>query len=139
MASHGEDLRMRTKGDGDVIDLTAAVGAVIGRSGVSHGLVCVSVVGSTASITTAEFEPGLAKDIGEAAERLFPRGNEYEHHKRWGDGNGHSHVRASFLGPGVTLPVRDGSAVLGTWQQIVLLEFDPGPRDRRIAVQVVGD
>ncbi len=139
MVSFGEDVHLKTSGEGDVKDITALVAGVVTRSGIGGGIVCVSVVGSTASVTTVEFEPGLVKDLGEAAERLFPRGLEYDHHRRWGDGNGHSHVRASFLGPGITLPVREGKPVLGTWQQIVLMEFDPRPRERTVAVQVVGD
>jgi secondary thiamine-phosphate synthase enzyme len=139
MSSFGEDVRLKTSGEGDVQDITAHVARVVNLSKIENGIVCVSVVGSTASVTTVEFEPGLAKDLGEAAERLFPRGLDYDHHRRWGDGNGHSHVRASFLGPSVTVPVRGGKPVLGTWQQIVLMEFDPRPRERTVAVQVVGD
>jgi secondary thiamine-phosphate synthase enzyme len=139
MSAHGEDIKLRTIGEGDVKDITPEVSDIVRRSGISDGIVCVSVVGSTAAITTIEFEPGLAKDVGDAAERLFPREAEYQHHLRWGDGNGHSHVRSSFVGPSVTVPLRKGAPVLGTWQQIVLLEFDPGPRERTVAVQVVGD
>jgi len=139
MTSYGTDIKLRTKREGDVVDITADVERAIAKSGVKVGIVCASVVGSTAALTTVEFEPGLVKDIGEAAERLFPKGIEYEHHMRWGDGNGHSHVRASFVGPSIALPVRDGKAVLGTWQQVVLIEFDNRARDRTVAVQIVGD
>jgi secondary thiamine-phosphate synthase enzyme len=139
MSACSGDIHVRTKGEGDVVDLTAEVTSFVQKSGVKDGLVCISVVGSTASVTTVEYEPGLVSDLAEAVERLIPRGIDYEHHLRWGDGNGHSHVRASFLGPSVTLPVRGGSPVLGTWQQVVLLEFDNRPRERSIAVQVVGD
>ncbi|MFH0816150.1 MAG: secondary thiamine-phosphate synthase enzyme YjbQ [Methanobacteriota archaeon] len=139
MASRGEDISLKTSGEGDVVDITAMVAGVVKRSKVAEGIVCVSVVGSTASITTIEFEPGLVKDVREAAERLFPKGSVYEHHLRWGDGNGHSHVRASFFGPSVTLPIRGGEPVLGTWQQLVFLEFDVRPRERTVAVQIVGD
>ena len=114
MGSFGEDIEFKTSGEGDIVDITAKVASVVKRGKITDGIVCVSVVGSTASITTVEFEPGLVKDIGEAVERLFPKGLVYEHHLRWGDGNGHSHVRATFLGPSVTVPVRAGKLVLGT-------------------------
>lgn len=139
MPAYGADIALKTKGEGDMVDLTPDLAKVVAKSGIKEGIACASVVGSTASLTTIEFEPGLAADMREAAERLFPKGMEYEHHLRWGDGNGHSHVRASFVGPSVTLPVRDGKLVLGTWQQVVLLEFDNRARQRAVAVQVVGD
>ena len=139
MTSYGFEVKVRSKCEGDVIDITADIGKAIAKSGIKDGIVCASVVGSTASLTTVEFEPGLVRDMSDASERLFPKGIDYEHHLRWGDGNGHSHVRASFLGPSVTIPVREGKPVLGTWQQIVLIEFDTRARGRTVAVQVVGD
>jgi len=132
------NINVKTKGEGDVIDLTSAVGGIVSTSKVKEGAATVFVVGSTAAITTIEFEPGLAADMREAAERLFPRGIDYEHHRRWGDGNGHSHVRAAFVGPSVTVPIIKGKLALGTWQQIVLLEYDVRPRDRTVIVQAVG-
>jgi secondary thiamine-phosphate synthase enzyme len=139
MASRGGEIALKTRGEGDVVDITSMVASVVSRSEIFDGIACVSVIGSTASVTTIEFEPGLVKDIREAVERLFPKDSVYEHHLRWADGNGHSHIRASFFGPSVTVPVRGGKVVLGTWQQIVLLEFDVKPRERNVAVQVVGD
>ena len=102
------------------------------------GIACVFVSGSTAAVTTVEFEPGLVKDLQEAMERLYPKGIEYEHHLRWGDGNGHSHVRASMLGPSLVVPFKGGELMLGTWQQIVLMELDVRARSRDIVVQVIG-
>jgi len=106
---------------------------------VRAGLVVAAVVGSTAAITTIEYEPGLVSDLRKAFERVAPSGVAYDHDARWGDGNGHSHVRASLLGPSVTLPITNGSVVLGTWQQIVLVDFDTRPRTRRVVLQVLGE
>jgi secondary thiamine-phosphate synthase enzyme len=99
----------------------------------------VFVSGSTAAVTTVEHEPGLVADMHEAMDRLYPKDIEYEHHNRWGDGNGHSHVRASFIGPSLTVPVSGGRLMLGTWQQIVFLELDVRPRTREVTVQMVGE
>ncbi len=132
-------IRLRTSAEEEVVDVTGKVQEVVGRSGVEQGLACVFVPGSTAAVTTIEHEPGLVADMGRAMERLFPRGQEYEHHNRWGDGNGHSHVRAAFVGPSLTVPVVDGRLLLGTWQQVVLLELDVRPRERTVTVQVVGE
>jgi len=101
--------------------------------------VCVFVVGSTAAVTTVEHEPGLVSDMHDAMDRLYPRDVDYEHHQRWGDGNGHSHIRASFVGPSLTVPIVDGDLKLGTWQQIVFMEFDNKPRSRELSVQVLGE
>ena len=120
-------------------DVTAEVADALGRSGLSAGVVTVSVVGSTASITTIEHEPGAVADLGTALEKLAPRRGEYRHHERWGDDNGSSHVRAAMLGPSVTLPFADGQVLIGTWQQIVLAEFDTRPRTRRVVVQMLGE
>jgi secondary thiamine-phosphate synthase enzyme len=133
------ELTLETQGDGDVHDLTASVVRVVSHSDVKSGLVLVAVVGSTAGITTIECEPGLVADLQKAFDRVAPAGVAYAHDQRWGDGNGHSHVRASLLGPSVTLPVVDGKAVLGTWQQVVLVDFDTRPRRRRVVVQVLGE
>jgi secondary thiamine-phosphate synthase enzyme len=133
------ELHVRTSGEGDVIDLTSNVTSCIAQTSVRHGLVCVFVVGSTASITTIEFEPGLVEDLPVSLERLAPRDGEYQHEHRWHDDNGHSHVRAAVMGPSVTVPVIDGDIPLGTWQQIVLVELDTRRRERRVVVQVIGD
>jgi secondary thiamine-phosphate synthase enzyme len=128
-----------TKGQGDAHDITPLVAASLAASGAARGAAVVFVVGSTAAITTIEFEPGAVADLNAVFERLAPRGGEYRHHLRWGDDNGSSHVRAALLGPSLTVPYADGTLLLGTWQQIMLLEFDTRPRQREIVVQVIGD
>jgi secondary thiamine-phosphate synthase enzyme len=128
-----------TQGQGDPHDITANVAAAVAASGIQVGIATVFVVGSTAAITTIEFEPGAVGDLNAVFERLAPRGGEYQHHLRWGDDNGSSHVRAALLGPSMTVPFVDGRLTLGTWQQIMLLEFDTRPRRREVVVQVVGD
>lgn len=139
MTASSHEITVQTRGDGDVLDLTAQVTCFVGTTGVASGIVIVAVVGSTAGITTIEYEPGLVADLRKAFERMAPSGVAYEHDSRWGDGNGHSHVRASMLGASVTLPVVQGRVVLGTWQQVVLVDFDTRPRTRRIVVQVLGE
>ena len=133
------ELRLATRGDGDVHDLTDGVAASVRKTGISEGTVTVFVPGSTAGITTIEFEPGLSKDFPAAMERFAPRDLAYEHDRTWHDGNGHAHVRASALGPSVTVPVAAGRPLLGTWQQIVLVDFDNRARDRRVVVTVMGE
>lgn len=133
------EIRMSTSGDGDMHDLTERVGECVASSRIGDGTVTVFVPGSTAGITTIEFEPGLLHDLPATFERIAPSGANYAHDARWHDGNGHSHVRASLLGPSLTVPVAKGQLVLGTWQQIVLVDFDNRPRDRRVAVTVMGD
>lgn len=132
-------ISLRTNAKDDIIDITSKVQEIVSRSNVKNGLACVFVVGSTAAVTTVEHEPGLVADMKDAMERLYPKDVVYEHHLRWGDGNGHSHIRASFVGPSLTVPVVGGSLQLGTWQQIVFMEFDNKPRTREITVQVVGE
>lgn len=139
MTVAGETIGLRTSAKDEIIDITHEVQEAVARSSVKDGLACVFVIGSTAAVTTVEHEPGLVADMREAVERLYPRDKDYEHHRRWGDGNGHSHIRASFVGPSLTVPVSGGRLVLGTWQQIVFMEFDNKPRSREIAVQIVGD
>lgn len=127
-----------TSGLSDVIDITARVEAVVRSSAITEGLVSLFVVGSTASVTTIEFEAGVIQDLKDAIERLAPRDIPYRHDRQWGDGNGFSHVRAALLKPGITVPVIGGAMTLGTWQQIVLIDFDNRPRKRRVAVQILG-
>ncbi len=134
-----EEIHLRTKGEVDIIDITGMVQSIVDRSGIKNGMVLVFTIGSTGAITTIEYEPGLKKDLPAALERLFPKGINYEHEKTWHDGNGHSHIRASFLKPDLCVPVVDGDLVLGTWQQIVFVELDIRKRERRVAVQVMGD
>ena len=127
-----------TKGFSDIHDLTPAAREHLKASGIVTGQATFFVTGSTAGITTGEFEPGLVKDLKEAFERLAPQGARYHHEEAWHDGNGFSHVRASFLKPSLTVPVAEGKMTLGTWQQVILVDFDNGPRDREIVFQVIG-
>ena len=128
-----------TKGQGDARDITGEVADALTKSGVRAGVATVFVVGSTAGVTTIEFEPGAVSDLNGLFERLAPRDADYRHHLRWGDDNGSSHVRAALLGPSLTVPFIDGALKLGTWQQIMLLEFDTRPRRREVVVQVIGE
>src|SRR5262245_800515 len=128
-----------TKGQGDAHDVTVLIAATVASAGCSAGIVTVFVVGSTASITTIEFEPGAVADLNRLFDRLAPRGADYQHHLRWGDDNGSSHVRAALLGPSVTVPFTGLALELGTWQQVMLLEFDTRAREREVVVQIVGE
>ena len=139
MVTASDSIRVSTKARDEILDITGEVQGIVSESGLKNGLACVFVSGSTAAITAVEHEPGLVLDLQRAMDRLYPKGMDYEHPRRWGDGNGHSHVRASFLGPSLTVPVVDGRLQLGTWQQIVFMELDNKPRTREILVQVVGD
>jgi secondary thiamine-phosphate synthase enzyme len=127
-----------TTGQGDVHDLTPLVSRALNTTSLEAGLVTVAVVGSTAGITTIEFEPGAIADLNRVWEALAPRHGEYEHHLRWGDDNGSSHVRAAMLGPSISIPFERRRLHVGTWQQIVLVEFDTRARNREIVVQLIG-
>ncbi len=131
-------LEVKTTGDTDIMDLTAAVAEKVQLSEVTEGLLNLFISGSTAALSTIEYESGVVNDLRDAIERLFPRDLVYEHDARWGDGNGYSHVRAAFLKPSLNIPIEDGRLLLGTWQQIVLLDFDNRPRQRRIRGQIMG-
>lgn len=132
-------MEISTRGQGDTRDLTPVVADAVSQSGLSDGIVTVFVVGSTAGVTTIEFEPGAVADLNRLFESLAPREADYEHHLRWGDDNGSSHVRAALLGPSVTVPFTSQSLALGTWQQLVLVEFDTRPRQRQIVIQMIGE
>ncbi len=132
-------LQVTTRGQGDTQDISDRVAAAVAESGVSSGIATVFVVGSTAGVTTIEFEPGAVSDFNALMEELAPRGADYRHHLRWGDDNGSSHVRAALLGPSLTVPFAGGRLLLGTWQQIVLVEFDTRGRRREVVVQILGD
>jgi secondary thiamine-phosphate synthase enzyme len=134
-----QNFQISTNGQGDVRDVTRQVTDAVSRSGMRSGIVTVFVVGSTAGMTTIEFEAGAIDDLNAVFEQLAPREGEYRHHLRWGDDNGSSHVRAAIAGPSLTVPFVDGVMVLGTWQQIVLLEFDTRARSREVVVQLVGE
>ena len=136
---HGETIEVATRGFSDVRDLTAEVRAIVKAAGIREGVANVFAVGSTASVTTIEFEPALTADLQDALEKFWPRDLPTRHGDTWGDDNGFSHLRASLMGPNVTVPVHRGELVLGTWQQIVVVDHDNRPRDRRIFVQVVGE
>ena len=131
--------QIQTSGQGDVRDVTSDVKAAVSRSGIEAGIATVSVVGSTAAVTTIEFEPGAVQDFTRLFETLAPRDGFYKHHERWGDDNGSSHVRAALLGPSLTVPFSDAQLLVGTWQQVVLVEFDTRPRERQLVVQLIGE
>jgi secondary thiamine-phosphate synthase enzyme len=133
------ELELNTTGNGQMTDITAEVSRAAAESGIKDGIVTVFVPGATGAVTTIEYESGLEKDFAELIERLVPQGKEYAHNARWGDGNGHSHLRASLLGPSLTVPLTDGALTLGTWQQIVFVDFDTRSRMRNLIVQIVGE
>lgn len=133
------EISLRTQADGEIIDITLKVQKILAESGISNGILTVFVTHSTCGITTVEFEPGLIEDLGQAWERLAPKNIPYGHDAHWGDGNGYAHVRASLLGASLTVPFTDKKMVLGTWQQIILEDFDNRPRNRTVIVQVMGD
>ncbi len=139
MKLSSREIVKRTSADTDIVDLTAEVEEAVARAGVETGWVLVFVPGSTAGITTIEYESGCLEDLARAVEQLAPRDAEYRHNLRWGDGNGYSHVRAALLGPSLVLPVDGGEIAHGTWQQIVLCDFDNRPRRRRVLIRVMGE
>lgn len=132
-------LSFSTTGETDMLDITDAVADEVIRSGISEGQMILFVPGSTASLTTIEYERGVIEDLREAIERLASRTIRYRHDERWGDGNGYSHVRAALLGPSLAIPIIEGRLTLGTWQQIILIDFDNRPRHRRIVCQISGN
>jgi secondary thiamine-phosphate synthase enzyme len=140
MAVHTALLRLQTEGEGQIVDLSPGLESVLGSSEVTDGVVTVFVTGSTAAITTMEYEPGGVQDLREALERLVPRsrpgGGDYAHNTRNHDDNAHAHLRASLVGPSLSIPLVRGSLVLGTWQQVVLIDFDDRPRERSVHVQI---
>ena len=134
-----KEIEVFCKADGDMRDITNEVKQAISESKIKNGIACVFVVGSTGAITTIEYEPGLKKDFPQAMERIAPSGIDYEHHKTWGDDNGRSHVRASVVGPSLVVPFLNGKLCVGTWQQIVVMNFDTKDRNRRIIIQIMGE
>ncbi|HOJ95756.1 MAG TPA: secondary thiamine-phosphate synthase enzyme YjbQ [Methanospirillum sp.] len=134
------DITLATKGEGDIVDITDKVQEIARSSGVQTGICHVFVTGSTAAVTTIEYEPGVLRDLSRALSVCAPSDITYAHDSRWGDGNGRSHVKAALVGPSLTVPVRNSSVVLGTWQQIVVLELDTRPRrDRHLVVTILGE
>ncbi|MFO0568273.1 MAG: secondary thiamine-phosphate synthase enzyme YjbQ [Polyangiaceae bacterium] len=139
MPTYPARIELESQGHADVIDITDRVRDAVKRSGVRSGLACVFVPGATGGVTTIEFEPGCVADLATAFERVAPSRGDYEHERRWHDGNGHSHVRAALLGPSLTVPIVEHELTLGTWQQIVFVDFDNRSRCRSLVLQIVGD
>ncbi len=132
-------IRLRTKGNGDLIDITEELKKILKESGLNQGNITVFHPGSTAAIITFEYEPGLCQDIQEMFEKLIPRNRHYHHDDTWGDANGFSHLRAALQGPSLSIPFEQGRLLLGTWQQVVLAEFDNRSRSREVIVQLIGE
>jgi len=132
-------ISLETRGNGDTQDITREVARAVDESGVAAGVVTLFCPGSTSALTTIEFEPGAVADLQQVFDETVPRDRYYRHNERWGDGNGHSHVRASLLGPSLSVPFVDGVLTLGTWQQIVHIDFDVRPRRRDVIAQIVGE
>ena len=133
------EIDLKTKGNCDIVDITEQIQAELDKHSICNGMVNVFVPGSTASVTTIEYESGALQDLKDAIERMAPERMHYYHDEKWRDGNGHSHVRASIFGPNITVPVKEGKLNLGTWQQMILLDFDNRPRQRWISVQIIGE
>jgi secondary thiamine-phosphate synthase enzyme len=132
-------IHRQTTSNTDILDITADVQACVSNTGIHNGIAIVGVAGSTASVTTIEYERGVVDDLRRAVERIAPADIAYAHDARWGDGNGHAHVRAALLGPSTSVPIQEGRLVLGTWQQLVLCDFDNRPRRREVYVQAMGE
>jgi secondary thiamine-phosphate synthase enzyme len=136
MTVHGGVLRLATEGDGQIVDLTEGVRSIVRTSGVERGTAVVFARGSTVAVTTMEHEPGGIADLGVLLERLIPQRGDYEHNRRNADTNAHAHLRAALIGPSESVPTVEGALVLGTWQQLVLIDFDDRPREREVVVHV---
>lgn len=134
-----QTIQLRTRGNGDIHDITGDVTKAVQASGLDGGIVTVFVQGSTGAVGTVEYEPGLVADLHAYFDRAIPSDIPYQHDRRWHDGNGHSHVRATLLGPSLTVPFVEGRLTLGTWQQIIFIDFDVRPRNRTLIVQVMGE
>jgi len=139
MSSYNDEINIKTNGEVDIIDITNQIQKIINESKIKNGIACIFIPGSTGSITTIEYEPGLKKDLPRALQKIAPKGEHYDHHETWHDDNGHSHVRASLMGPSLNIPVIEGRLIHGTWQQIVFVELDTSPRNRKLIIQIVGD
>jgi len=139
LAVETKQLSIHTRGEGDILDITGAVAEAVVETRLKNGIVTVFVPGSTGALTTIEYEPGLLKDLPNMLERVAPKNLVYEHEKRWHDGNGHSHVRASLIGPSLTVPFANGRLTLGTWQQIIFMELDVHSRSRNLILQIIGE
>lgn len=138
MAVVTEYIHVSTGGNAEVIDITPDIGEKMRSLKMKNGIVTACVIGSTGALTTCEYEPGLVQDISDIFDKLIPAGR-YNHDKAWGDGNGHSHLRSSLVGPSLTIPFHNKKMILGTWQQIIFIDFDNRPRDRKITLQFIGE
>lgn len=132
-------LSLHTRGNCDIQDITSQVAAAVRESGLQAGTATVFCPGSTGGLTTIEYESGALSDLRQVLDAIAPAGRDYRHHLRWGDDNGHSHIRAALIGPSLTVPFVEGRLTLGTWQQIVFLDFDTCPRSRELVIQIVGE
>ena len=139
MTVDSKTLSLHTRREGEILDITDKVQEIVTAGKIRNGVAFLFVPGSTAALTTMEYEPGLVSDLTETLERIASKSAPYEHEEQWHDGNGHSHVRASLMGPDLFIPVRDNRLVLGTWQQIVFVELDTRPRDRTVIMQLIGE
>lgn len=136
---YGKEISLTTEGFSDIKDITSQVNHVISDSKIKEGIASITVIGSTASISTMEFEPALAEDIKDQLEEFIPKKKITRHSQTWGDDNGFSHIRSTFLGPGIVIPFKDSSLILGSWQQIVVIDHDNRPRNRKVYVQIIGE
>lgn len=134
-----DTIQLHSEGEGDIIDMTVQLSNTVEESKIKNGTVTIFVSGSTAAVTTIEYEPGLVHDFPEMLSRIVPKDIEYEHDNTWHDGNGHSHIRSSLIGPSLTIPIIGGKLTLGTWQQVVLLEMDTRSRNRTVILQIIGE
>jgi secondary thiamine-phosphate synthase enzyme len=134
-----EKITLSTRGNPDLIDITADVSNILDSSGLKKGSLTLFVVGSTAAVTTLEYEPGLVSDMRDLYEKLVPKNKRYSHDETWGDANGFSHLRAALQGPSLTVPFENAQLLLGTWQQLILADFDNRPRKREVVVQMIGE
>ena len=139
MSVYSDEINIKTKRELDIVDITNDIQNIVSKSKLHDGIICIFVPGSTGTLTTIEFEPGLMKDLPTALERIAPKRDYYHHHETWHDDNGHSHVRASLMGPSITVPFQNKKLLHGTWQQIIFVELDTRPRSRSIIVQIVGE
>ena len=139
MSVYHATIDVNSKGENDIIDITDRIQNCIHQSSLNHGVCCVYVPGSTGTISTIEYEPGLQSDVPNMLEKIAPRNQEYKHHETWHDDNGRSHCKATLMGPGITIPFQNKKLIHGTWQQIVFMELDTSPRNRSIIVQLVGE
>ena len=132
-------IHVDSRGNSDMIDITEEVASFVSESKIKDGIVTIFVSGSTASVSTVEYEPGLLKDVPRALDKIAPYGPDYAHHETWHDDNGASHVRATLMGPSITIPFENGRLILGTWQQVTVLDFDTRPRKREVILQIIGE